>query len=156
MARSLSVLLAHVLACTTLALAPPHLLSPLVVRRQMPRATLLMGITVTAPGQDDAVAMGVREWPGFLPKEVGNFVEACEGGEQRYVLEGRGSVSASGEPGVPLTPGSLVTVDAACELSWQVEEKMMILTPRFEQPWLFAGLFVVVFGLFGYLLANAG
>ena len=83
--------------------------------------------------------------PGFL-KKTQDFEEQVEEGATRYILEGTGSCTPAGEPGIELEPGTLLECRAPTTLSWKVATPLVILTPQFEQGKIFAGFALALFG----------
>lgn len=108
-------------------------------------ATRPSAVKVSYPTPDEGVAMGIREWPGFLKKE-NSFAEDVEVGATRYILEGSGSCTPLGEDAIELEPGTLIECTASTTLEWHVSSPLVILTPTFEQTKLFAGFAVALFG----------
>ena len=109
-------------------------------------------LRVLMPSQEEAVARGIREWPGFLRKGS-DFVERdVAPGTMRYVYGGSGTLTARAgaddEQRIDITANTLIEVDGKCELSWSLQEPLTLLTPDFEQKELFitvAGTLLVVF-----------
>ena len=118
-------------------------------------------LRVLMPSQEEAVARGIREWPGFLRKGS-DFVERdVAPGTMRYVYGGSGTLKARAgddEQTLAIAANTLIEVDTKCELSWTLEEPLVLLTPDFEQKELYvtiAGTLLVVFG-FAFATANIG
>ena len=108
----------------------------------------------------EAEGKGIREWPGFLRKSE-DFVEDAAPGTMRYVYGGSGTLKARAGDDVQtlaIAANTLIEVDTKCELSWTLEEPLVLLTPDFEQKELYvtiAGTLLVVFG-FAFATANIG
>ena len=118
-------------------------------------------LAVSTPSQDEAVARGIREWPGILKKGAAFDEPRAPFGTTRYVYGGRGTLVATPADGgdaqtVALAPNVLVEVQDECSLSWTVDEELTLLTPDFEQKGLFVGVAASLIAVFGFLLANAG
>ena len=125
-------------------------------------------VEITFPTPDDAVAMGIRDWPQKFHSKP--WSESVSGGQTltRYVLDGRGRVtidymdSYSGNVKrrkERVYPGTLVEVDGEAVLFWELDnekEGMIILTPNFEE----GGKFLLIAGLLlvfcAGLLAGSG
>ena len=100
-------------------------------------------LRVLMPSQEEAVARGIREWPGFLRKSR-DFVDDAAPGTMRYVRGGCGGggtraarAGADDEPRIDIAANTLSEVDGKCELSWSLKEPLTLLTPDFEQKELF-------------------
>ena len=117
-------------------------------------------LRVSLPSQEEAEGKGIREWPGFLRKSR-DFVEDAAPGTMRYVYGGSGTLKARAgddEQTLAIAANTLIEVDTKCELSWTLEEPLVLLTPDFEQKELYvtiAGTLLVVFG-FAFATANIG
>ena len=121
-----------------------------------PRCRVALSLSFSSPSQAEAEAMGIRDWPQTFTSDV--YIDECDAGARRYVLEGTGSVCIvdGGEP-VPIAPNSLVTVDSAATLRWSPDGELILLTPEYKGPNLLpiaAGLVVLTAGLFA--IAGSG
>jgi len=86
-------------------------------------------VKVSFPTPDEGVAMGIREWPGFLKRDD-NFEEDVRAGDVRYILEGTGSCTPRGEEAIELEPGTLIECTAPTSLEYVVSAPLTILTPK--------------------------
>jgi uncharacterized cupin superfamily protein len=86
-------------------------------------------VKVSFPTPDQGVAMGIREWPGFLKRDD-NFEEDVSAGDTRYILEGTGSCTPRGEEAIELEPGTLIECTAPTSLAYVVSSPLTILTPK--------------------------
>jgi hypothetical protein len=113
-------------------------------RRSGYTALYLTKVKISTPSSEDAVEMGIREWP--QQSKTGSWQEESEEGELlvRYVLDGSGTLDIEEDGGnirsYTVAPGSLVQVKGKAVLSWATSSRaMIILTPSFEEGKLFLG-----------------
>ena len=116
---------------------------------------------VKMPSENEAVSLGIREWPQQLKK--GAWSEKVDDGKMScvYVLDGSASVSVTllneaGEPKTDLpsehviVPGSLLETMGPAQLEFEAtDDEILILTPDYQQGTLLAAagaLFIVVCG----------
>lgn len=121
-----------------------------------------MSIQVSTPSQDEAVAMGIREWPQQV-KKMGEWSDSSPANGStltRYILEGKGSVrvrSSSSE--IPVRPGTLVRIsnEDDDDITWTVTTPdMIILTPGYEEGGKLAAVVVVLVALLGAIVIGSG
>mmetsp|Transcript_6111 Transcript_6111/g.17180 ORF Transcript_6111/g.17180 Transcript_6111/m.17180 type:complete len:193 (-) Transcript_6111:363-941(-) len=122
------------------------------------------------PTQDEAVELGIREWPQQL--KTGTWEEPVPLGQQvvRYVLEGSGSVqiesyndddeegtecSSSSVTTARVGPGTLVEVPGQSLLSWDFgSDEAIILTPSYEEGGKLLATAAILVVLCGALIAS--
>eukprot|EP00978_Attheya_sp_CCMP212_P034608 scaffold145776_cov40-Attheya_sp.AAC.1 len=125
-------------------------------------------VEVKFPNQEEAVALGAREWPqqvkrGIWSERVANGVPAA-----RYVLDGTGSIAVTllGDDGMTpktniptthmLVPGSLIEAMGPATIDWNVDEEMIVLTPGYEQGNLLAVVAATLVVLTALLVSGVG
>ena len=129
-----------------------------------PATHLHADMTITTPTPDEAADMGARDWPQQARNAPGwSETVSDDAVVTRYILSGRGTVSSSEDgtrstPRRSIGPGTLIEITGPADVDWTVEagEKMIVLTPGYEEAGLLlgvAGAFVV---LCGVLVATAG
>jgi len=126
-------------------------------------------VEVKYPNQDEAVALGAREWPPQV--RSGKWTDRLEVGAiaARYVLDGRGTIDVTlfdAKTGLPktseptrhnLVPGSLVEAMGPATIEWtSTTPEMIVLSPKFEQAGLLAGVATAIVLLFAALLSGVG
>ena len=125
-------------------------------------------VEVKFPNQEEAVALGAREWPqqvkrGIWSERVDNGVPAA-----RYILDGTGSIDVTllGDDGMTpktniptthmLVPGSLVEAMGPASIEWKVDDEMIVLTPGYEQGNLLAVVGATLVVLTALLVSGVG
>ena len=101
-------------------------------------------VEITFPSQDDAVAMGIRDWPQQFHSK--SWSESVAEGllVSRYVLSGKGRITVDYYDdnddkqrisGRRVYAGTLVEVDGEANIYWEVEsdDGMIVLTPGYEE-----------------------
>ena len=113
-------------------------------------------VSITAPTQEEAEQMGIREWPQQA-KSKGTFTESSKDGQTltRYILDGTGRVQVDDKVPLAVKPGDVLEVTGEGKLTWEVlSDEMVLLTPGFEQVGLFAGVAVGLVLLLAALFAT--
>ena len=119
--------------------------APTLSRTGMFATTSNKQVEITFPSQDDAVAMGIRDWPQQFHSK--SWSESVAEGllVSRYVLNGTGRITVDYYDenddrqrisGQRVYAGTLVEVDGEANIFWEVEdpdEGMIILTPGYEE-----------------------
>ena len=116
-------------------------------------------VSVRRPSNEEGKTM--LEWPSIQKR--GTSDERYDGGETLYCLEGtvdcRVSTFLNGkvEETVALAPGSLLSVENPCAISWVVPEgkSVVLLTPTYTEGTVFIGVLAGVVVSFGVLIAVA-
>jgi hypothetical protein len=113
--------------------------------RSLEPIQLFSTVKITTPTPEEAVDLGIREWPQ-QKKTMGGWSESVGDGETlvRYVLDGTGSVTIvdeddDGGKTSAVRSGSLVEVTGLATVRWTVDDDMIILTPGYEELGLFVG-----------------
>mmetsp|Transcript_10438 Transcript_10438/g.22659 ORF Transcript_10438/g.22659 Transcript_10438/m.22659 type:complete len:185 (-) Transcript_10438:203-757(-) len=138
-----------------LGFAPPRgVSSPTRLERGLPQqatstrtelfATTNKQVEITFPSQDDAAAMGIRDWPQQFHSK--SWSESVAEGllVSRYVLSGNGRITVDYYDenddkqrisGQRVYAGTLVEVDGEANIFWDVEsdDGMIVLTPNYEE-----------------------
>lgn len=128
----------------------------------------MANIQITNPSSDQAVGLGIREWPQQVKRGKWSEFVPSETTVTRYVLEGSGTLEIIDEDQAKvqrttLVPGTLIEVTGTASLQWSTSgddndknnnNEMILLTPNFEQGGLLVGVVVSVIALFGALLAG--
>ena len=133
----------------------PHR-SPSVVPFRLSMAT----IRITTPSSEEAVEMGIREWPNQVRQGKWSEFVPSETTVIRYVLEGSGTLEMLDQDQATtqttsLVPGTLMEITGTASLQWSCTSKdMILLTPNFEQGGLLVGVVLSIIVLFGALLAG--
>lgn len=150
-----------VLPASSLAFAPhirlhnPH---SHVSRNGFETVLQMADVRVTNPQSDDAAARGIRDWPQQLKEGTWNE-EAKEGRTLiRYILDGTGALDTEaddlGQKSFKLTPGTLVEITGQASLHWEATDRLIILTPGFEEGGKFLAVLIVMLLTFGALLGS--
>jgi len=95
-----------------------------------------MSIQSSTPSQEEAVQLGIREWPQQV--KTGEWRESTKGTSSeplaRYVLEGKGRITVGSGESVFVGPGTLVTLANEDDIRWKVTTPdMIVLTPGYEE-----------------------
>ena len=120
-------------------------------------------LAIRSPSQDEAVDLGIREWPSQPPK-VGKWKEETKNSLTRYVLQGEGKVSVDLENFKNVGPGSLVEItpnddnDDDVVVLWETttKEEMIILTPGYEEGGKLLGVAAGLILVCGALIVGLG
>lgn len=146
------------LPVSSLAFAPSGYLDCNNSRHGLTTVHKMADVSVTNPSPDDAAEMGIRDWPQQLKE--GTWDEETREGQTliRYILDGTGVLRTEaddlGQNSYQLTPGTLVEVTGKASLSWRANEKLIILTPGFEEGGKFIAVLAVMLLTFGALLGS--
>jgi len=116
----------------------------------------------TFPSQEEAVELGIREWPQQT-KVRSEWSEEVQQKQTlvRYILQGTGTVTVTDDSRNKRSekknfqPGFMLEVEGPATLDWNKSdnEDVVILTPGFEQGGLFLGAILGLVGLTGALIA---
>ena len=114
-----------------------------------------MSVDLSTPSQDEAVELGIREWPQQV--KSGTWTESVDAGSSltRYILEGRGTVTLGSGDKKSLSPGMLLTFTDESMIEWEASTAdMIILTPGYEEGGKLAAVFAILVLLLGAIVAG--
>ncbi|CAJ1930675.1 unnamed protein product [Cylindrotheca closterium] len=103
-------------------------------------------VSVTNPSPGDAADMGIRDWPQQQKEGTWNEEASEDQTLVRYILDGTGFLDTEaddlGQKSYKLTPGTLVEITGQASLNWKANDKLIVLSPGFEEVGKFLGVLV--------------
>lgn len=107
------------------------------------------------PSQEEAVELGIREWPQQTKSSP--WTDEAQEGQTlvRYILQGSGTLIVNGGDSKKFATGMLMEVEGPVSLEWKKDdgEDCIILTPGFENGGLFVGAFLGFMAMVAALVA---
>ncbi len=154
----LCVLLKHAHVVRSFTIQNPAHIHKASSIKNIPRPNhLILNATpkYTMPSQEEAVELGIREWP--QQTKSSSWTDEAQEGQTlvRYILQGSGTLIVNGGDSKKFATGMLMEVEGPVSLEWKKDdgEDCIILTPGFENGGLFVGAFLGFMAMVAALVA---